>query len=104
MQNTALIMNGLYIYFFLNVRILPEDTSCALIRLLSTGLELVVLVPEAGIPIWLTLLRGRGCSTLRTPNGADLEVILVFFESFDLRFGNLHSQVRGAEKSCQELK
>ena len=40
---------------------------------------------------YCTYLRGRGRSTLRTPKGADLEDILVFFGSFDLRFGNLHS-------------
>ena len=64
---------------------LPVDTSWALKRLLVAALAKLTLV---WCPTWLRLLKGRGLSTLRTPNGATEEVedlvVMIFVRSIEI--------------------
>ena len=69
--------------FKMDIFNLLVDISWALNRCWALTLEAfgkLEPLPELGIPVWLTLLKGLGLSTFRTPRGAELDVfeVIVF--------------------------
>ena len=84
-----LLLNDRLSRFIIDIFYLLVDISWALNRCWALTLEAfgkLEPLPELGIPVWLTLLKGLGLSTFRTPKGAELdvfEVIVFSWNSFD---------------------